>query len=267
MEPVAAPGGAAARPGAAVAAGPGEVFDRAGVVIVMLASGDAVDSVLGRGAAAFRRHVGGRTIVLMSTVSPEYSRALAADVRAAGGAYVEAPVSGSRGPAEAGELVAMLAGEESDLDRVRPLLQPMCRQTIDCGAAPQALLMKLAVNTFLISMVTGLAEAFHFAGAHGLDAERLRDVLDAGPMASAVSRTKAHKLVAADFEVQASIQDVLTNSRLIVDAARSARLASPLLDACAALYAETADQGYAAADMAAVIRAIETRTRDLAASP
>lgn len=248
--------------GAYVAAGPGEVFARAGVVIVMLATGDAVDSVLGRGTEAFGRHVAGRTVVLMGTTSPEYSRGLGADVRAAGGAYVEAPVSGSRGPAEAGELVAMLAGNQPDIDRVRPLLQPMCRETICCGAVPQALLMKLAVNTFLISMVTGLAEAFHFADAHGLDRQLLQQVLDAGPMASTVSRSKARKLVDADFGVQASIRDVLQNNRLIVAAARSAGLASPLLDVCHALYAEAADLGHATADMAAVVRAIEARSRD-----
>jgi 3-hydroxyisobutyrate dehydrogenase len=246
--------------GASVAADPGEVFARAGVVIVMLATGDAVDSVLGRGTTVFERYVGGRTVVLMGTTAPEYSRGLAADIRMAGGAYVEAPVSGSRGPAEAGDLVAMLAGDQGDVDRVRPLLEPMCRETIGCGPVPRALLMKLAVNTFLISMVTGLAEAFHFAGAHGLDAERLREVLDAGPMASTVSRAKARKLTDADFEVQASIRDVLENNRLIVEAARSAGLASPLLDACQALYSETAELGHAGADMAAVIRAIEART-------
>ena len=228
--------------------------------VVMLANADAVDSVLGRGTEAFRRYVEGRTVVLMGTTAPEYWRGLAADVRSAGGAYVEAPVSGSRGPAEAGELVAMLAGEQEDVDRVRPVLAPMCRETISCGPVPQALLMKLAVNTFLISMVTGLAEAFHFAAAHGLDAERLRTVLDAGPMASTVSRVKAHKLTDADFEVQASIRDVLENNRLIVESARSAGFASPLLDSCHGLFSETAELGHAGADMAAVIRAIEART-------
>ena len=246
--------------GASVAADPGEVFARSQVVIVMVATGDAIDSVLGRGTEAFGRYVAGRTVVLMGTTAPEYSQGLGADIRMAGGAHVEAPVSGSRGPAESGELVAMLAGDQADVDRVRPLLKPMCRETIGCGAVPQALLMKLAVNTFLISMVTGLAEAFHFAAAHGLDAEQLRAVLDAGPMASTVSRTKARMLTEADFEVQASIRDVLENNRLIVESARSARLASPLLDACHALYSETTALGHAGADMAAVIRAIEART-------
>jgi 3-hydroxyisobutyrate dehydrogenase len=60
--------------------------------------------------------------------------------------------------------------------------------------------------------------------------------------------------------VQASIRDVLENNRLIVEAARLAGLASPLLDACHALYAETTELGHAGADMAAVIRAIEARS-------
>src|SRR6201991_3868372 len=129
-------------PGALRAAGPADVFAQAGVVIVMLANGEVIDSVLARGTPAFERLVAGRTIVHMGTTAPTYSAGLAEAVRAAGGRYVEAPVSGSRGPAEAGQLVAMMAGDPEDLSRVRPLLAPMCRETVDCGAVPGALLMK-----------------------------------------------------------------------------------------------------------------------------
>jgi 3-hydroxyisobutyrate dehydrogenase len=205
--------------------------------------------------------VRGRTVVPMGTTAPEHSRALEADVRAAGGAYVEAPVSGSRGPAEAGELVGMLAGAASAVEGVRPLLAPMCRETIVCGPVPAALTMKLAVNLFLITMVAGLAEATHFAARHGLDLDRLLAVLDAGPMASSVSRTKAAKLAARDFEVQAACADVLHNTRLIAAAARGSGTATPQLDVCAALFAETVRLGEGASDMAAVVRAIEARTR------
>jgi 3-hydroxyisobutyrate dehydrogenase len=66
--------------------------------------------------------------------------------------------------------------------------------------------------------------------------------------------------VAGDFQVQASIRDVLENNRLIAEAARAAGIAAPLLDVCHALYAQTVDLGYGGADMAAVIRAIEART-------
>ena len=247
--------------GASVAADPSEVFARAPVVLAMLATEDAIDATLGRGTARFARDLAGRTLVHMGTTSPAYSSGLEADVLAAGGRYVEAPVSGSRGPAAAGELVAMLAGEPDAVAAVRPLLAPMCRDAVDCGPVPNGLVMKLAVNLFLITMVTGLTEAVHFADRHGLDLDRLRSVLDAGPMASSVSRTKVGKLLAGDLTPQAAAADVLTNSRLVAEAARAAGLASPLLDTCHTLFAETVAAGHGGEDMVAVVRALEARTR------
>jgi 3-hydroxyisobutyrate dehydrogenase len=253
--------------GAKVAASPAEIFERTRLVVLMLADGVSIDSVLGRGAPEFAANVAGHTIVHMGTTSPDYSLGLEADIRAAGGGYVEAPVSGSRKPAETGQLVAMLAGNHAKIEEVRPLLQPMCRDTVLCGPVPNGLLMKLAVNLFLITMVTGLTEAFHFAGRHGLDLHQFVAVLDAGPMASSVSRIKAQKLLARDFDVQASISDVFKNNRLIAEAARKSNLASPLLDVCHALYGEAEALGQGQADMAAVIHAIEARTGQVQQPP
>lgn len=246
--------------GAEVAGSPAEVFDRAGTVILMLADEAAMDAVLGRGTPDFAARVAGHTVVHMGTTSAEYSSSLQDDIRAASGRYVEAPVSGSRTPAEQGALVGMLAGDNEAVAAVRPLLAPMCHEVFDCGAVPGALLMKFSVNLFLITMVTGLTEAFHFAHRQGLDQGLLRDVLDAGPMASAVSRVKGPKLLARDFTVQAAAADVLKNNRLITEAARKAEVASPLLDICQALYSETVDRGHGDEDMVAVLRALEGRT-------
>ncbi|MFF5960682.1 NAD(P)-dependent oxidoreductase [Streptomyces luteogriseus] len=246
--------------GAEVVASAAEVFHRAATVFLMLADESAVDAVLGRDTPDFARLVAGRTVVHMGTTSAEYSCGLQEDIRAAGGRYVEAPVSGSRVPAERGELVGMLAGDDAALATVRPLLAPLCRETFGCGAVPGALLLKFSVNLFLIAVVTGLAEAFHFAERHGLDQRLFRDVLDAGPMASAVSRVKAPKLLERDFSVQAAAADVLKNNRLIAEAARKADLASPLLDVCHALYDETVRRGHGGEDMVAVLHALEART-------
>lgn len=253
--------------GAAVASSASELFEKTRIIILMLADGNAIDSVLGRSAGTFGVTVAGRTIVHMGTTPPEYSRKLESDIRAAGGRYVEAPVSGSRKPAEAGELVAMLAGDAQAVEEVRPLLRPMCREAVFCGAVPTALLMKLSVNLFLITMVTGLAEAVHFAQVHGLDTRRLLEVLDAGPMASSVSRVKARKLVDGDFGVQAALADVLYNNRMVAEAARAAGLASPLLDVCHDLYAEAQALGHGKSDMVAVVHAIESRTESSRLKP
>ncbi|MDK1348189.1 NAD(P)-dependent oxidoreductase [Streptomyces sp. 378] len=246
--------------GADVAPSSAEVFERAATVFLMLADETAVDTVLGRGTPDFAVRVTGRTVVHMGTTSAEYSSGLQDDIRAVGGRYLEAPVSGSRVPAERGELVGMLAGDDGTVAAVRPLLAPMCRDTFVCGAVPGALLLKFSVNLFLITVVTGLAEAFHFAERHRLDQRLLRDVLDAGPMASAVSRVKAPKLLERDFSVQAATADVLKNNRLIAEAARRTGLASPLLDVCHALYDETVQQGHGDEDMVAVVHALEARS-------
>ncbi|XVQ82126.1 NAD(P)-dependent oxidoreductase [Microbispora siamensis] len=246
--------------GARVAVSAAEVFRRARVVILMLADEAAIDAVLERGTPAFARNVADRVIVHMGTTSPVYSAGLDAEVLAAGGRYVESPISGSRVPAEQGRLVAMLAGRPEAVEEVRPLLKPMCAKTVVCGRAPKALLMKLAVNIFLITTVTGLAESLHFGERQGLDIGLLIDVLNSGQMASDVSRVKAVKLAGRDFAAQAAIADVLKNNRLIAEAARRAGIASPLLDVCHTLFGETLALGHADLDMAAVVHAIEART-------
>ena len=246
--------------GAEVAASVAGVFARADPVILMLANAGAIDATLGRGTDQFADMVEGRTVVTMGTTAPDYSAGLAADVRKAGGRYVEAPVSGSRVPAANGALVAMLAGDADAVEEVRPILAPMCRQTVVCGEAPNGLLTKIAVNIFLITEVTGLAETMHFAERQGLDLELVREVLDGGQMASDISRVKTAKLVARDFDVQAAITDVLQNNRFIVESARAAGIATPLTDVCLDLYTETEDLGLGGIDMAGVVHAIERRT-------
>ena len=88
--------------GASVAATAAEVFQRARTVVLMLADDTAIDAVLGRGTRRFAEQLAGRTVVHMGTTSAGYSRALEADIQRAGGRYVEAPVSGSRGPPRKG---------------------------------------------------------------------------------------------------------------------------------------------------------------------
>jgi len=249
-----------AKAGALVARDLQDVFQRCEVVILMLRDAEATDTVLGRRGGTIQARVDRHTIINMATSSPCYSKSLETDIRAHGGQYVEAPVSGSRKPAEAGQLVAMLAGAADVVASVQPLLAPMCRKTVDCGATPNALIMKFAVNLFMICMVTGLAEAMHFARSYDVDLGTLVTVLDASPMASDVSRVKAAKLAACDFAAQATILNVLENTTLITGAARTARVASPLLDVCHTLYDETDALGEKDLDMVAVIRAIEQRT-------
>lgn len=246
--------------GASVAAGVAEVFARVRTVFLMLVNEAATDEVLCRGTSRFGELVAGRTVVSMGSTAPDYSRALGADIHAVGGRYVESPVSGSRKPAEAGELVALLGGDAQTVREVRPLLRPMCRTVIDCGPIGHAMLMKLAINLHLNTMLAGLAEAVHFASRHGLDLQSFSDAIAAGPLACDVSRVKMPKFIERDFSVQAATEDALQSCRLIAASARRAGIASPLLDLSLELYAHSVRAGNARLDMASVIQAIEART-------
>jgi 3-hydroxyisobutyrate dehydrogenase len=245
--------------GARVAADVPEVFERAATVIVMLFDRAGIDEALRRGTPDFARMVKGRTVVNMSSIAPADSRALDRDIREAGGRYVEAPVSGSRIPAEQGQLVAMMAGDRDLVQDLLPLLAPMCHARIFCGTVGNGLRMKLAVNLFLLVMANGLVEAVHFADRNGLDRADLEAVLNAGPMASSVSRIKLAKLVAGDHSPQAAIADALNSTRLITAAAQQAGAACDLIEICRSQFEATFTMGYGAQDMTAVLHAIEAR--------
>ncbi|MDR6900736.1 NAD(P)-dependent oxidoreductase [Rhizobium miluonense] len=249
--------------GATVAVSVEEVFERTRIVILMLVNETVLDEVLRRGTPDFAKLVAGHIVVSMGSNPPDYSRGLAADILAAGGRYVEAPVSGSRKPAETAQLVALLGGDADTVVEVRPLLAPMCRETILCGPVGNALLMKLTVNLYLCTMLAGLAEASHFAERNGLDLETFQAAIDSGPMASDLTRVKIPKLVSRDFSVQAATADAFNSTKLIAEAARAVGMASPVLDVCRTLYGESVELGNGRLDMVSVVAAIEARTEAL----
>ena len=241
--------------GAIVAPSVDALFAQCDIVLLMLFDSSAIDAVLGHGTPAFAARVAGHIVVNLGTTAPEFSQTLKRDIADAGGRYAEAPVSGSRGPAERGELVGMLAGDGDVVERIRPLLKPLCTRVFDCGAVPGALRMKLAANHYLVGTVAVLAETMHAAAASGIDPAMLRDVLDAGPMASTVSRAKLDKLVRGDFSPQAALRDVATIAELVLAECEHGGADTPLLRHSATLYRKAAQTGHADADMAAVVHA------------
>ena len=246
--------------GAVVAHGVEDVFAGSRIVILMLINETVIDTVLDRRTPGFAELVCDHIVVSMGSTAPDYSRALAADIQAAGGRYVEAPVSGSKKPAEAGELVALLGGDPEASAEIRALLDPMCRQVLACGPVGNGLLMKLAVNLYLDTMLAGLAEAVHFADRQGLNLHTFQAAIDSGPMASNITGIKIPKLITRDFSVQAATSDAYANTLLIAAEARAAGIASPLLDLASQLYRETVSLGNSRQDMISVLQAIEART-------
>lgn len=115
-------------------------------------------------------------------------------------------------------------------------------------------------------MVTVLAETVHAARLTGVDVDTLHQVLDAGPMASAVSRIKLDKLVRSDFSPQAAIRDVSTIAGLVAAQCAHAAADAPLIQRCAELFRAADAAGYGEQDMSAIVHAFATTTDPAAVS-
>ena len=230
------------------------------VVIVMLSDDQAVVTVLGLDDADRAAALSAKIIVNMGTGSPEMAISHETAIRAAGGTYIECPVSGSRQPAEEGRLLAMLAGGSAEQRAlVRQLLAPVCRASVEAGSVPNGLLMKLAINLYLVTTVAALAESFHVADRLGIDANRFAELIELGPMASEVAVGKGRKIAARDFTVQAAIPDAVKNCRLVGEAASRAGAATPLLAQATVLFEAQNGEHGARLDMAAVIHSFLPR--------
>jgi 3-hydroxyisobutyrate dehydrogenase len=231
--------------GVTVAATARDAVGASDVIVLMLPDEAAIDAVLERDAEGrIGMPLDGRVIALMSTVAPAYSQALGDAVEAAGGSYVEAPVSGSRQPAEAGQLVIMAAARDSDLiGQVEPVFAAVGKATIRCGAPPDAMRMKLANNLLLIAMFEALAEATHFARGIGLDLDQFFSLVLAGPMANDLFRGKVPKLLSGDYAQQAAVKTVAGVIHLICEEARRMNLSTPVAATNEKLFARAVAEG------------------------
>ena len=170
---------------------------------------------------------------------------------------MEAPVSGSRIPAERGQLVCLLGGDPTLVDATSALLRPMCKELIFCGAVGDALRMKLAINLYLCSSLVALAEATNFARNARLPLDKFRKAVAIGPMNSDFVGIKLPKLIAEDFGLQAGLADAHTSTCLIRTEAARLGAMTPQLDLSSALYARALRTLGPDVDMAGVVSALK----------
>ncbi|KAK1237179.1 hypothetical protein MKX07_006058 [Trichoderma sp. CBMAI-0711] len=222
----------------------------------MMFDGPAIRSVIDDD---FRRALRGKTLINTSSVSVEFSHSMAREVHEAGGKFIEMPVSGSKVPAETGNLVGMMAGDQIECEHIRPFIEPITSAAIYCGPIGTGLRTKYAVNTFLITVTAGLAESMNLAQAQGLDLDAFSSVLDAGPLASSYSRIKLAKMAKADWSPQAAVKDCYNSTELIRAAAKAAEAKTPLIEVCNSLYRQAMESGLEDEDMCAVYRVMSEK--------
>lgn len=240
--------------GARIADDARSLIDGCDIVFLVLATEEQSDEVLARTDVGISLDLSGKTIVQIATTSPGYSEGLERAVQAAGGRYVEAPVSGSRIPAERGELVAMMAGGDEAKAEVLDLFGPFTAKVIDCGAVPKGLAMKLASNMLLVPLMLGIVESMAFAKRAGLDLEAFADLLQNSQMANPYLKVKVDKILAGDWSPQAQMDNVITSAGDAEKLAKAMGMHGSLLEHGLELVQRACDAGLDKEDVAATYK-------------
>lgn len=250
---------ALAADGATVAASAADAGSGRDVLVTMLSDAEAVEAALDGGAVLDA--LGADAVWLQtSTVGAEGCERLASLADAHGVAYVDAPVSGTKQPAEQGALVVL--GAPSTLrSRVQPLLDAVGQQTVWLDDVGDASRLKLVLNAWLLGMLSALADAVRLAEGLGVDPGVFLDTIDGGPLGPPYARLKGDAMRAGDYPAAFPLSLAAKDARLVQEAARQAGAELGISDAVAALFGRAEDAGLGGADMAAVVEVLRAAGR------
>jgi 3-hydroxyisobutyrate dehydrogenase len=242
--------GPLAADGAEVAESAREAIRDAGVVITMLPTADAVESVM------FDRAVvdvlaDGCVWAQMGTIGVEATRRIRDRLAAERPSvvFVDAPVSGSKGPAEHGQLLILASGPITAADSLRPVFGVLGRKTVWLGEAGQGSLVKLVVNAYMSILIEGVAETMELADRLGIGHEQLAEVIEGGPLDAPIADAKLHKMDRGDYSAEFPLEWALKDVDLAIDAAPGDT--PPLLAALSAQWHGAVAAGHGREDISA----------------
>jgi 3-hydroxyisobutyrate dehydrogenase len=245
-----------AEAGAQVAAAARDAVAGAQVVITMLPTADVVTSVMfGEGVAGALAD--GAVWAQMGTIGVSATAEIADQLRP-GVLFVDAPVSGSKGPAMAGQLLILASGPADAEPIVRPVFAAIGRKTVWLGPAGQGSRMKLAVNAYMSTLIEGVAEALELAERIGIDASQLGEAIEGGPLDAPIAEAKLHRMESGDFAPEFPLEWALKDVDLAIAVAGTNP--PPLLVALSRQWHAAVDAGHGREDVAAAVLALHRET-------
>lgn len=170
----------------------------------------------------------GKRYIDMSTVDEETSKEIGAAVVAKGGRYLEAPVSGSKGPAKEGKLVILSAGEEALQKEAQQCFDVMGKKTFFLGDVGAGARMKLVVNMVMGINMVALSEGLAMGTKAGLNGADIMDVIKEGAIASPMYGMKGPKMLAGDYAVNFPLKHQQKDVRLAIALGESVGQAMPV---------------------------------------
>jgi 3-hydroxyisobutyrate dehydrogenase len=218
-------------------------------VLTILSDGDAVEDAvrdLDFGEAAWLQ------MSTVGIVATERLMEMAAD---RGVPFVDAPVVGTKEPAEQGKLTVLASGPRDVRERAKPVFDAVAARTIELGDAGEGTRLKLVINSWLVTMVEGLAETIAFSEAIGLDPERFLETIEGGPLGPAYAQLKGKMMIARKFDPSFSLALARKDARLVLEAAHRHGFDAALVEVVARKMDRAIADGHGDEDMAATFLA------------
>ncbi|MGX7678619.1 NAD(P)-dependent oxidoreductase [Jatrophihabitans sp. DSM 45814] len=246
--------------GAVVAASAREAIKGAGVVITMLPTADVVESVIFDAGVA-DTFADGCVWAQMGTIGVEATLRIRdrLAVRRPDVTFVDAPVSGSKQPAEQGQLLVLASGPPAAAGQLAPVFDVIGRKTVWLGDVGTGSQLKIIVNAYLSILIEGVAETMELADRLGIDHQQLAEVIEGGPLDAPIVDAKLHKMDRGDFAPEFPLEWALKDVDLAIGAAHGDSL--PLLAALSSQWHTAVTAGYGRQDISAARLALGRANR------
>jgi len=232
---------------------PADAARGATVILTMLSDADAVLAVMEGEDGAIAAASQGAIWLQMSTIGVEATQRCADLAETRGLQFVDAPVLGTKQPAEQGGLIVLGSGPDELHERLAPLFDVVGKRTMWVGEAGAGTRLKLAVNAWIVSVVEGAAETLALAEGMGVDPALVLDAVAGGPLDLPYLQTKGRAMIARSFEPSFRLALAAKDAALVEEAAAAAGLQLPMLAAIRARLDEGATE-HGDEDMSATFR-------------
>jgi 3-hydroxyisobutyrate dehydrogenase len=241
--------------GLEVADDPAAAVAGADAMLTMLADGDAVEEVAEQALGALNDDA---VWVQMSTVGIAANEKLAKLAEERDVPFVDAPVSGTKQPAEEGQLVVLASGPRDARERVKPIFDAVGGKTVELGDAGEGTRLKLVLNAWLGDLVDSLAETIAFAEAIDIDPQQFLQAIEGGPLGPAYAQLKGKMMIEREFPPSFSLALMRKDAGLVLEAAERHDFDAALMETAAKIFDRAIEAGHADEDMAAAFFAYKS---------
>ncbi|GLJ08884.1 hypothetical protein SUGI_0097580 [Cryptomeria japonica] len=243
--------------GASVGNTPAEVVKKCKYTIAMLADPPAALSVVFDKGGVLEEMCSGKGYIDMSTVDAATSTKIYEGIISKGGRFVEAPVSGSKKPAEDGQLIILAAGDKSLHDEVMPAFDVMGKKTFFLGDVGNGAKMKLVVNMIMGSMVNAFSEGLVLTDKSGLSQQTLLDVLELGGIGNPMFKLKGPAMIQQKFPPAFPLKHQQKDMRLALALGDDVGVSMPVAAAANEVFKKARSMGLGDHDFSAVYQAVK----------